>query len=232
MAQTAVLSHETVQLFLFICLLASTLYAGMEAHMHICSHVCMYGGTSAYMFACMHVWRHICIYARMYACIKAHMHICSHVCMCGGICVTFLFQNFIVHFRGGLKLCPPWHPPKIVMHRPPWATTHDRMIYGANGCSFEWERAFVLFICLLALTLYACMEAHVHICSHVCMYGGTSAYMLACMHVWRHICIYARMYACIKAQRHICIYARMYACVEPFVLLIYCRISLSTFGGV
>ena len=100
MAQTAVLLNENVQFF-FVHVLV-----GFDI-------VCMYGGTYAYMLACMHVRRHICIYARMYACIKAHMHICSHVCMRGGICVTFLFQNFIVHFRGGLKLCPLDTPPKL-----------------------------------------------------------------------------------------------------------------------
>jgi hypothetical protein len=55
------------------------MYGG--TYMHICSHVCMYGGTSAYMLACMHVLRHICIYGRMYACMEAHMHLCSHVWM-------------------------------------------------------------------------------------------------------------------------------------------------------
>ena len=96
------------------------------------------------------------------------------------------------------------------------------------ACMNVWRHIYIyarMYACMGAhmhICSHAWMEAHMHTCSHVCMYGGTYAYLLACMHggtyAYMLACMdggtYAYMLACMHVWTHICIYARMYACME------------------
>ena len=159
----------------------------------------------------------------MCRCVDVHMQIreCSGMpCFCSKSLVSVRkwhapVRKWFVSGREWHVFVPKWLVSVRKSHASvrKWVASHISTCFRHGKCA-DWTKSkvegFFLFMCLLVLTLYACMEAHMHICSHVCMYGGTSAYMLAGMHVWRHIYIYARMYACMEAHMHMCPHVCMY----------------------
>ena len=55
------------------------MHARTPAHLHTCTHACMYTRTHAHMLTCTHAHMHACTYTHMDTCSHAHMHTCTHV---------------------------------------------------------------------------------------------------------------------------------------------------------